>query len=81
MVERVDKVEGQIMTIRSTLKKEAYLAANYKSQEPKTDISSEVNQKMMALEMRFVYQMNEDRQTMAIRLQEINYLVATVRDG
>ena len=33
MVERVDKVEGQIMTIRSTLKKEAYLAADYKSQE------------------------------------------------
>ena len=29
MVERVDKVEGQIMMIHSTLKKEAYLAADY----------------------------------------------------
>ena len=28
MVERVDKVEGQIMTIRSTLKTEACLAAD-----------------------------------------------------
>ena len=26
MVERVDKVEGQMMSIRSTLKKEAYVA-------------------------------------------------------
>ena len=65
MVERVDKVEGQIMTIHSTLKKEAYLAADYKSQELKTDISSEVNQKMTALETRLVHRMNEDRQTMA----------------
>ena len=68
MVERVDKVEGQIMTIRSTLKKEAYLAADYKIQELKTDILSEVNKKMTALEMRLVHRMNEDRQTMAIRL-------------
>ena len=49
-MERVDKVEGQIMTIRSTLKKEAYLAADYKSQELKTEILSEVNQRLMALE-------------------------------
>ena len=28
-----------------------------------------------------MHQMNEDRQTMAIRLQEINDLVAAVRDG
>ena len=44
MVERVDKVEGQIMTIRSTLKREAYLAVDYKIQELKTDISNEVDQ-------------------------------------
>ena len=81
MVERVDKVEGQIMTTRSTLKKEAYLAADYKIQKLKTDILSEVNQKMTALEPCLVHQMNEDRQTMATRLQEINDLVATVRDG
>ena len=81
MVERVDKVEGQIMAIRSTLKKEAYLVADYKIQELKADISNEVNQKMMALETRLVHQMNEDRQTMATRLQEINDLVVTVRDG
>ena len=68
MVEQVDKVEGQIMTIRSTLKKEAYLAPDYRIQELKTDISSEVNQKMTALEMRLVHRMNEDHQTMAIRL-------------
>ena len=80
-MEQVDKVKRQIMTICSTLKKEAYLATDYKIQELKTDISSKVNQKMMALEMRLVHWMNEDRQTMAIRLQEINYLVATVRDG
>ena len=38
MVERVDKVEGQIMTVRSTLKTEAYLAVDYKSQQLKTEI-------------------------------------------
>ena len=45
MVERVDKVEGQIMTVRSTLKTEAYMAADYKSQQLKTEIMGEVNQK------------------------------------
>ena len=68
MVEQVDKVEGQIMTIRSTLKKEAYLVADYRIQELKTDILSEVNQKMTALETRLVHRMNEDRQTMARHL-------------
>ena len=81
MVERVDKVEGQIMTVRSTLKTEAYLAADYKSQELKTELLSEVNQKMTALETQLVHRMNEDRQTMANRLQEINDLVVAVRDG
>ena len=52
MVERVDKVEGQITTIRSTLKTEAYLATDYKSQELKTEILSEVNQRLTALETR-----------------------------
>ena len=46
----VSKVEGQIMTVRSTLKTEAYLAVDYKSQELKTKILSEVNQKLTALE-------------------------------
>ena len=69
------------MTIRSTLKTKAYLAADYKSQELKTDISSEVNQKMMALEIQLAHRMNEDHQGMAIRLQEINDLVAAVREG
>ena len=50
------------MTIRSTLKKEAYLAEDYRIQELKTDILSEVNQKMTALETRLVHRMNEDRQ-------------------
>ena len=81
MVERVDKVEGQIMTVRSTLKTEAYLAADYKSQQLKTDIMGEVNQKLIALEMRLMHQMNEDRQTMANRLQEINDLVAAVQES
>ena len=67
MVERVDKVEGQIMTIRSTLKTEPYLAADYKSQELKTEILSEVNQRLMALETQLTHQMNEDRRTMANR--------------
>ena len=43
MVERVDKVEGHITTKRSTLKTKAYLIADYKSQELKTEILSEVN--------------------------------------
>ena len=61
MVERVDKVEEQITTVRSTLKTEAYLAADYKSQELKATILSEMNQRMTALEMRLMHQMNEDR--------------------
>ena len=77
-VERVDKVEGQIMIVRSTLKTEAYLAADYKSQELKTEILREVNQRLTALETRLTHRMNEDRQTMANRLQEINDLVAAV---
>ena len=36
MVERVDKVEGEMMSIRSILKKEAYLTVAYKSDEVKT---------------------------------------------
>ena len=55
MVEWVDKVEGQITTIRSTLKTEAYLVAGYKSQEWKTEILSAVNQRLMALEMRLTH--------------------------
>ena len=66
MVERVDKVEGQIMTIRSTLKTEAYLAMDYKSHELKTEILSEVNQRLAAVETWLTHQMNENRQTMAI---------------
>ena len=81
MVERVDKVEGQIMVVRSTLKTEAYLAADYKSQELKTAIMSEVNHRLTALETPLMHQMNEDRQNMAIRLKEINDLVAAVQDG
>ena len=61
MVERVDKVEGQIMTVRSTLKTEAYLAVDYKSQQLKTKIMGEVNQRLTTLEMRLTHQMNEDR--------------------
>ena len=78
MVERVDKVEGQIMTVHSTLKIEAYLAVDYKSQQLKTEIMGEVNQRLTALEMRLTHQMNEDRQTMTNRLQDINDLVAAV---
>ena len=74
----MDKVEGQIMTVRSTLKTEAYLTVGYKSQELKTEILSEVNQRLTALETRLTHQMNEDRQTMATRLQEINDLIAAV---
>ena len=55
MVERVDKVEGQMVTIRSTLKTEAYLVMDYKSQELKTEILREVNQRLMALETRLTH--------------------------
>ena len=78
MVEWVDKVEGQMMSIRSTLKKEAYLAVEYKANELKTKFLAEVDQKMTALETCLMYCMNEDCQTMAIRLQEIRNLVAAV---
>ena len=43
MVEWVDKVEEQMMSIRSTQKTEAYLAVNYKSNELKTKILIEVD--------------------------------------
>ena len=61
MVERVDKVEGQMMSIRSTLKKEAYLVVAHKHNELKTEILAEVDQKMMALETRLMHRTNEDR--------------------
>ena len=61
MVERVDRVEGQMMSIRSTLKKEAYLVVAYKSDELKTEILTEVDQKMIVLETRLMHRMNEDR--------------------
>ena len=78
MVEWLDNVEGQIMLIRSTLKKEAYLVVEYRAKELKTKILAEVDQKVTALETRLMYRMNEDRQTMATGLQEINDLVAAV---
>ena len=81
MVEWVDKVEGQFMTVRSTLKTEAYLAVDYKSQQLKTEIMGEVNQRLTALETRLTHQRNDDCQTMANRLQEINDLVVAVREG
>ena len=39
-----------MMSIRSTLKKEVYLAVAYKSDELKTEILAEVDRKMTALE-------------------------------
>ena len=81
MVEQVDKVEEQIVTMRSTLKTEAYLEANYKNRELKTEILSEVNQRRTALETWLVHYMNEDCQTTSNRLQEITDLVAPVQDG
>ena len=68
MIEWVDKVERQMMSIRSTLEKEAYLAMEYKANELKTKFLAEVDQKMTALETCMMYHMNEDCQTMAIRL-------------
>ena len=69
------------MTVRSTLKTETYLAADYKSQQLKTEIIGEVNQRLMALETCLTHQMNEDRQSMANRLQEINDMVVAVWEG
>ena len=69
------------MSIRSTLKKEAYLVVAHRSHELKTEILAEVDQHMTALETHLMNRMNEDRQTTANRLQEINELVAAVRDG
>ena len=69
------------MTVRSTLKIEAYLAMDYKSQELKTEVLSEVNRRLTALETWLTHELNEDRQTMANRLKEINDLVAAVREG
>ena len=81
MSERVDKVENQLESIRLNMKTEAYLAVSYKVNELKTEVTSAVDQKMMALETRLMGHINEIRQTMAIRLQEINNLVTTVWDG
>ena len=60
MVERVDKVEGQMMSIHSILKKEAYLVVAYRSDELKTKILAEVDQRMIAFETRLIHCMNED---------------------
>ena len=81
MVERVDKVEEQMTSIRSNLKMQAYLAVDYISTGLKTEILTKVDRKMIALETRLMHHMNEDHQTTATRLQEINDLVAEVRDG
>ena len=81
MVEWVDKVEGQMMSIRSTLKKEVYLVVAYRSDEVKTKILAKVGRKMTALETRLIHRMNKDRQATTTRLLEINYLVVAVRDG
>ena len=61
MVERVDKMGEQMTTIRSNLKTEAYLAVDYRSIELKTDILTEVDRKVIALETRLMHRMNEDR--------------------
>ena len=61
MVERVDKEEGQMMSIRSTLKKEAYVVVEYRAKELKTEILAEVDPKMTALETCLMHRMNEDR--------------------
>ena len=74
MIERVDKVEEQMMTIRSNLKTETYLAMDYRGTELKTNILTEVDPKVIALETRLMHHINEDRQTMANHLQEINDL-------
>ena len=48
------------MSIRSTLKKEAYLVVEYRANQLKTKIFAEVGQKMAALETRLMHHMNED---------------------
>ena len=68
MVEQVDKVEGEMMSIHSTLKKETYLAVAYISDELKAEILAEVDRKMTTLETRLMHHMNEDCQTTAARL-------------
>ena len=70
-----------MMSIRSTLKKEAYLAVAYKSDELKAEILTRVDRKMTALETHLMHCMNEDCQTTGTHLQKINDLVAVVRDG
>ena len=57
-----------MMSIRSILKKEAYLAMTHRSDELKTEILAEVARKITALETRLMHHMNEDHQTTAIRL-------------
>ena len=73
-------MDEQMMSIRSTLKKKAHLVVEDKAKELKTEILTEVDQKMTTLETHLMHRMNKDRQT-TIRLQEINDLVAAVREG
>ena len=54
-----------MMSIRFTLKKEAYLAMEYRAKELKTEILVEVDQQMTTLETRLMHRMNEDCQTTA----------------
>ena len=69
------------MSIRSTLKKEAYLVVAHRSHELKTEILAEVDGKLIALERRLMHRVNADRQTIATHLRKINDLVVAVRDG
>ena len=61
MTKQVDQVEGEMISIRSTQKTEAYLVVDHKSKELKKHILKEVDQKMIALETRFTHQMNKNR--------------------
>ena len=81
MTKRVDKVEGHLMSIRSSQKMEAYQVADYRSKELKKEILKEVDQKMTTLETPVTHWMDEDYQAAAIQLQEISGLVMIVKAG
>ena len=81
MIERVDKVEHQMESIRSGQKEEVKTALGHRISELKMQILQDVNKKMTALETILMVKINEDHQTTASHLQKIKESMAAVQES
>ena len=81
MTKQMDKVEYQIESIRSRQKEETKAAVGHVISELKTQILQEIDKETTILETKLMVKMNEDRQTIATRLQEIEDSAAAVLES